>query len=75
VKNILVGNLSSNLTPHEFRTLFQGYGTVNEIEIVTDLDTRYSRGFAFVEMANDLEAEKANQGVEWQRRMGKAAQS
>ena len=59
VKNIFVGNLSSNLTPHELRTLFQGYGAVNEIEIVTDFDTRYSRGFAFVEMANDLEAVKA----------------
>jgi RNA recognition motif-containing protein len=59
VKNIFVGNLSSNLTPHELRTLFQGYGAVNEIEIVTDVDTRYSRGSAFVEMANDLEAVKA----------------
>jgi RNA recognition motif-containing protein len=59
VKNIFVGNLSSNLTPHELRTLFQDYGAVKEIEIVTDVDTRYSRGFAFVEMTNDLEAMKA----------------
>jgi RNA recognition motif-containing protein len=59
VKNIFVGNLSSNLTPYELRTLFQNYGAVNEIEIVTDVDTRYSRGFAFVEMANGLEAARA----------------
>jgi RNA recognition motif-containing protein len=59
VKTIFVGNLFSNLTPDELRILFQSYGTVKGIEIVTDVDTRYSRGFAFVEMANDLEASKA----------------
>jgi cold-inducible RNA-binding protein len=57
--NLFVGNLSSNLTPDELRTLFQGYGAVERIEIVTDVNTRYSRGFAFVEMANDAEALKA----------------
>jgi len=57
--NIFVGNLSSNLTPDELRMLFQGYGAVERIEIVTDVNTRYSRGFAFVEMTNDAEARKA----------------
>ena len=55
----LVGNLSSNLTPDELRTLFQSYGTVERIEIVTDASTHYSRGFALVEMKNDLEAARA----------------
>jgi RNA recognition motif-containing protein len=59
VKTIFVGNLSSNLTPDELRILFQSFGAVQGVEIVTDVDTRYSRGFAFVEMANDLEASKA----------------
>jgi len=59
VKNIFVGNLSSNLTPDELRTLFQSYGAVERIEIVTDANTGYSRGFAFVEMPNDVDAVKA----------------
>jgi RNA recognition motif-containing protein len=59
VKNIFVGNLSSNLTPDELRTLFQSYGVVEEVEIMTNVKTGYSRGFAFVGMTNDLEAAKA----------------
>lgn len=59
MKNIFVGNLSSNLTPDELRTLFQSYGAVERIEIVTDANTDYSRGFAFVEMTNDADAVKA----------------
>lgn len=59
MKNLFVGNLSSNLTPDELRVLFQSYGAVERIEIVTDVNTRYSRGFAFLEMTNDAEALKA----------------
>jgi RNA recognition motif-containing protein len=56
LKNLFVGNLSSNLTPDDLRTLFQTYGAVEEVEIITDPNTRYSRGFAYVEMANDMDA-------------------
>jgi RNA recognition motif-containing protein len=56
LKNLFVGNLSSNLTPDELRTLFQTYGAVEEVEIITDPNTGYSRGFAFVEMTNDIDA-------------------
>ena len=59
MKNIFVGNLSSNLTPDELRTLFESYGAVEGIEIVTDPGTGYSRGFAFVEMTHDVEARQA----------------
>jgi RNA recognition motif-containing protein len=59
VKTIFVGNLSSNLTPDELRTLFEGYGAVEQIQIMTDVNTGYSRGFAFVEMTNDLDAANA----------------
>jgi len=59
VKTIFVGNLTFNLTPDELRVLFQRYGAVKGVEIVTDVDTRYSRGFAFVQMTGDLEASKA----------------
>ena len=57
--NVFVGNLAPNRTPDELRTLFQTYGPVEGVEIMTDPGTRYSRGFAFVEMTNDLEAKKA----------------
>jgi RNA recognition motif-containing protein len=57
--NVFVGNLASNRTPDELRRLFQSYGPVEGVEIMTDPETRYSRGFAFVEMTNDLEAKKA----------------
>jgi RNA recognition motif-containing protein len=57
--NVFVGNLASNRTTDELRTLFQTYGSVEGVEIITDPETRYSRGFAFVEMPNDLEAKKA----------------
>ncbi len=59
MKSIFVGNLSSNLTPDELRTLFQSYGAVERIEIVTDVNTGYSRGFAFVGMTDDIDAAKA----------------
>jgi RNA recognition motif-containing protein len=59
VKTIFVGSLSSNLTPDELRILFQAYGAVEQIEIMTDINTGYSRGFAFVGMTNDLEAATA----------------
>jgi RNA recognition motif-containing protein len=57
--NLFVGNLASNRTPDELRMLFQTYGSVTRVETMTDPETRYSRGFAFVEMTNDLEAKKA----------------
>ena len=57
--NVFIGNLASNRTPDELRALFQTYGPVEGVKIMTDPETRYSRGFAFVEMTNDLEAKKA----------------
>ena len=57
--SIFVGNLASNRTPDELRKLFQTYGPVEGVEIMTDPKTRYSRGFAFVEMTNHLEAKRA----------------
>jgi RNA recognition motif-containing protein len=57
--NVFIGNLASNRTPDELRTLFQTYGPVEGVEIMTDPETLYSRGFAFVEMTNNLEAKKA----------------
>ena len=59
MKNIYVGNLSYAATEESVRALFESYGTVERVSIVTDRDTGQPRGFGFVEMTNDAEAEKA----------------
>ncbi|HEX7958537.1 MAG TPA: RNA-binding protein [Terriglobales bacterium] len=59
MKKIYVGNFSFSMTEPELRSLFEPYGTVESATLVTDRDTGRSRGFAFVEMSNDDEAEKA----------------
>ncbi len=63
MKNIYVGNLSFNATEEEVRGLFEAYGAVQRVNVVRDRDTGQPRGFAFVEMTNDSEAEKAIAGV------------
>ncbi len=59
MKNIYVGNLSYSATEDMLRSLFEKYGIVERVNIVTDRDTGQARGFAFVEMSNDAEAVKA----------------
>ena len=59
MKKIYVGNFSFSMTEPELRSLFEPYGTVESATLVTDRDTGRSRGFAFVEMSNDDEADKA----------------
>jgi len=59
VKNIFVGNLDFGATDDQVRTLFEAYGTVDRVSIKTDRETGRSRGFAFVEMSNEAEAERA----------------
>lgn len=63
MKNIFVGNLSYGATEESIRSLFESYGQVERVSIVTDRDTGQSRGFGFVEMTNDAEAEKAIAGL------------
>src|SRR5947209_17819148 len=59
VKNIFVGNLAFSCTEETVRSLFERYGAVNSARIMTDRDTGRSRGFAFVEMENETEADQA----------------
>lgn len=59
MKNIFVGNLSFGATEQAVRSLFETYGTVDRVSIVTDRDSGQPRGFGFVEMANDAEGERA----------------
>ena len=59
MKNIFVGNLNFRATEESLRALFERYGVVNSARIMTDRETGRSRGFGFVEMANDGEADQA----------------
>jgi cold-inducible RNA-binding protein len=59
MKNIFVGNLSFRTTEDEVRSLFAAYGSVERVNLITDRDTGQPRGFGFVEMSNDGEAERA----------------
>ena len=63
MKNIFVGNLSFQTTEQDIRSLFEGYGAVDRVNIVTDRDSGQPRGFAFVEMANDAEGNRAIEGI------------
>jgi len=57
--NIYVGNLSWNLKDQDLSNLFASYGEVVSAKIVNDKFTNRSKGFGFVEMANDAEAQAA----------------
>jgi len=59
LKNIFVGNLDFSVREEAIRSLFETYGTVERVSIMTDRETGRSRGFAFVEMTNEGEAERA----------------
>jgi len=63
LKNIFVGNLSFNTSEDELRQIFEAYGQVERVSILTDRETGRSRGFGFVEMTNPEEGEKAITGL------------
>lgn len=57
--NIYVGNLSWGTTESDLRAVFEDFGQVDSVSIIKDRDTGRSRGFGFVEMSNDSEAQMA----------------
>jgi RNA recognition motif-containing protein len=57
--NIFVGNLDYGATESSIRELFESYGAVDAVRIMTDRETGRSRGFGFVEMPNESEANSA----------------
>jgi RNA recognition motif-containing protein len=62
-KKLYVGNLSYNTYEDNLRTLFAAYGTVESVKIITDRDTGNSKGFGFVEMSTEEEAQAAIRGT------------
>ena len=59
MKNIFVGNLDFSATEDAIRSLFEPYGAVERVNLMTDRDTGRSRGFAFVTMTDSAEADRA----------------
>ncbi len=61
--NIYVGNLSFDATEEDLRQAFDPYGEISSVRVITDRDSGRSKGFGFVEMANDTEAQSAISGL------------
>jgi len=62
-KKLYVGNLTYNVNETDLEALFSQYGTVQSAQIIVDRDTNRSKGFGFVEMGSDAEAQAAIQAL------------
>ena len=62
-KKLYVGNLTYNINETDLEALFSQFGTVQSAQIIVDRDTNRSKGFGFVEMGSDAEAQAAIQGL------------
>jgi RNA recognition motif-containing protein len=71
-KNIYVGNLVWEATQDDLYQLFQEYGPVKQAQVMADRETGRSRGFGFVEMENDADAQKAIEALNGQQFKGRA---
>ena len=60
-RKLYVGNLPFSATEQTLQDTFSQWGTVDSVNVITDRDTGQSRGFGFVEMSSDSEAQKAIQ--------------
>lgn len=58
-KKLYVGNLGYQVTKNDLEQMFAAYGTVSSAQVITDRETGSSKGFAFVEMASEQEAQAA----------------
>jgi RNA recognition motif-containing protein len=65
-KNIYVGNLIWGINSDDLLALFQSYGAVSQAQVISDRETGRSRGFGFVVMQNDEEAQQAIEGLNGQ---------
>ncbi|HRJ51360.1 MAG TPA: RNA-binding protein [Candidatus Thiothrix moscowensis] len=60
---LYVGNLPYSITQQSLQEKFAQFGQVNSVNVITDRDTGQNKGFAFVEMSSNSEAQKAIQGM------------
>jgi len=71
-KKLYVGNLSYSVSNADLETMFAPFGTVRSAQVIEDRDTGRSKGFAFVEMGTDQEAEAAIAGLSGKEHDGRA---
>ena len=72
MKNLFVGNMSFSTTESDLRSIFEPFGEISQVNVITDRDTGRARGFAFVEMTNDEEAAKAIEALNGKELDGRA---
>jgi RNA recognition motif-containing protein len=70
--NIYVGNLAFTASEDDVRQLFEPYGAVDKVSLITDRDTGRARGFGFVEMPDSRAAQSAIQGLNGKDLKGRA---
>lgn len=70
-KKLYVGNLSYNVTSSELEALFAAHGTVQSAQVIEDRDSGRSKGFGFVEMGSDEEAQAAIKALNGQEHSGR----
>lgn len=71
-KKLYVGNLNFDVTDSTLAQLFEAHGTVQSAQVIMDRDTGRSKGFGFVEMGSDAEAEAATQALNGKEVEGRA---
>jgi cold-inducible RNA-binding protein len=71
-KKLYVGNLPYGITDSDLQQMFAAHGTVQSAQIIMDRDTGRSKGFGFVEMGTDAEAQAAIAALNGQDREGRA---
>jgi cold-inducible RNA-binding protein len=71
-KKLYVGNLSYDMTNSALEALFAPYGTVQSAQVIMDRDSGRGKGFGFVEMGSDQEAQAAIQALNGQEQGGRA---
>jgi RNA recognition motif-containing protein len=71
-KNIYVGNLSYSVDDGELEQMFAAFGTVTSAKVINDRETGRSKGFGFVEMSNDQEADAAIEALNGKDNGGRA---
>ena len=69
--NIYVGNLSYSLTEDQLRALFVEFGEVSSVRVMTDRETNRPKGFGFVEMPNNTEANAAIEALNGKEVLGR----
>jgi len=71
-KKLYVGNLSYDVTDSDLQTMFEAHGAVRSAQVIMDRETNRSKGFGFVEMENDQEAQAAIAALNGQMKGGRS---